>query len=77
MSVHWNKTDAGTTKKDSVRTVRHSKAFCHCPDGMCDPSYTTPPQKELKERGNLSKRLQWFATGKPKSNYRKPGSNKK
>lgn len=77
MSVHWNIPYVeGTNKKVTThRTIKHSRAYCHCPDGKCESGFQTPPKREVKNK-KLEGRLQWFNTQKPKSNYRKPGSNK-
>lgn len=75
MSVHF--VPANATGKHSNRTVKHSRAYCHCINGYCEDGFQTNPKKKLKERGNLSARLAWFGSAKPKSNYKKPGSNKK
>lgn len=81
MAVHWNNTPEGT-KPGQFKTVKHDRAYCHCPDGFrCGPEWMTPPKKDVKNK-RLEKRLRAFdaeknTPGKGSHFRHRPGSQKR
>lgn len=79
MSVHWNRTEAGTTKEFVGKDIKHHKAYCHCPDGKCESGFQTPPKKEIKKHNNLAARQASYDAMRVQDRHgmKRPGSNKK